>query len=156
MLDLQPRRCGELAVGCEPDAGDDHVGLDAAAVGQQHAGRPGPAAGDLGDLYTAAQVDAVLPMQVGEDLGDLAAEHPQQWQFRHFQHRHCHAGGPGRRRGLQADPAGTDHRDPGGRLEGRPDPVAVPEVPQVEHAVEVGARHGEPRGADPVVSSSLA
>ena len=43
---------------------------------------PAPAAGDLGDLDTAAQVHAVLLVQGGEDLGGLAAEHPQQRQFR--------------------------------------------------------------------------
>ena len=99
------------------------------------------AAGDLGDLNTAAQVHSVVPVQGGEDLGDLAAEHPEQRQFRHFQHGHGHARGPGRGRGLQADPARADHRHPGGRLEGGLDRVAVPDVSQVEHAVEAGARH---------------
>ena len=144
LLTSSPAADGELAVGRDPDPDDDHVGLDAAPVGQQHSVGPAPAAGDLGDLDTAAQVHAVLLVQGGEDLGDLAAEHPQQWQFRHFQHGHGQAGGPGRGRGLQADPARTDHRDPGGRLEGRLDPVAVADGSQVEHAVEAGARHGGP------------
>ena len=40
-----------------------------------------PAVGDLLDLDAEPQVDAVLAVQVGEDLGDLGAEHPQQRQL---------------------------------------------------------------------------
>ena len=54
----------------------------------------------------------MLAVQVGEDLGDLAAEDPQQRQFRHLQHGDLDAGGAGRGRGFQADPAAADHRDP--------------------------------------------
>ncbi len=70
------------------------------------------AAGDLADLHPAAQVHAVLAVQAGEDLGDLVAQYPQQRQSRHLQHGDLGTGGAGRGRGLQADPAGADHRDP--------------------------------------------
>ena len=80
-------------------------------------------------------------MQGGEDLGDLAAEYPQQGQLRRLQHGDLDACGTGRGCGLQADPAGADHREPGRAFEGRLDPVAVRNAAQVEHAVKVGAWH---------------
>ena len=83
-----------------------------AAVGQPYAAGLAAGSGDLGDLDAEAQVDAVLAVQAGEDLGYLPAEHPQQRQFGRLEDRHLDAGGPGRGGGLQADPARSDHRDP--------------------------------------------
>ena len=111
-----------------------------AAVGKPRAGGLAAAAGDLADLHTAAQVDPVVLVQVGEDLRDLAAEHPQQRQVGHLQHGDLGTGRARSGRGFQPDPAGTDHRDPGRALEGRPDPVAVPGAAQVENAIEIGSR----------------
>ena len=59
----------------DADSDDDRVGLDAVAVGQQDAVRPATVAGDLGHLDTAARVNPVLAVQVGKDLGGLAAQH---------------------------------------------------------------------------------
>jgi hypothetical protein len=59
----------------DADSDADRVGLDAVAVGQQDAVRPATDAGDLGHLDTAAQVNPVLDVQVGKDLGGLAAQH---------------------------------------------------------------------------------
>ena len=44
-------------------------------------------------------------VQVGEDLGDLPAEHPQQRQLGHLDQVDLDAGGAGGGSGLQADPA---------------------------------------------------
>ena len=82
------------------------------AVGQPHTGGLAVAAGDLADLHPAAQVYSVLAVQVGEDPSDLAAEDPQQRQFRRLQHADLDAGGAGRGGCLEADPAAADHRDP--------------------------------------------
>ena len=112
VIDLEACCGGELAVGRDPDPGDDRVGRDVAAIGQAHPGGLAVVAGDLADLHAAAQVHLVVTVQVGEDLGDLAAEDPQQRQFRRLQHGDLDAGGAGRGRGLQADPAAADQRDP--------------------------------------------
>ena len=47
-----------------------------------------------------------------EDLRHLPAEHPQQRQLGRLQDRHLDPGRPGRRGGLQADPARADHHNP--------------------------------------------
>ena len=78
LRDLQAGRLGELAVWHDADADDDHVGADLGAVGQPDPVGAAAGAGDLRDLDAEAQVDAVLAVQVGEDLGHLGAEHPQQ------------------------------------------------------------------------------
>ena len=125
-----------------------------AAVGQAHPRGFAAVAGDLGDLHPAAQVHVVLAVQVGEDLGDLAAEDPKQRQFRRLQHGDLDAGGAGRGRGFQADPAAADHRHPWRAFEGRLDLVAVGDSSQVEHAVQASAGT-ESRGQEPVASSSF-
>jgi hypothetical protein len=83
------------------------------------------AAGNLGHLDAAAQVDRVVAVQVGEDLRGLPAEHPQQGSSPLLQYGHLHAGGAAGDRGLQPDPAGSDHRHPRRGPEGVLDPVAV-------------------------------
>ena len=145
----RPAASASWLLGVIPTPDDDRVGLDVAAVGQPHAVALPARAGDLADLHPEAQVHAVLAVQAGEDLGDLGAEHPQQRQFRRLQYRDLDAGGAGRGGGLQADPAPADHRDPGRGLQSRLDLVAVADASQVQHAVQVGARHREParRGA---------
>ena len=100
---------------------------------------PAAGAGDLGDLDAETQVDAVLAVQVGEDLRDLLAEHPQQRQLGRLQDRDLGPRGPGGGRGLQADPARADHHDPRRGLERGLDLVAVGDPAQVKHAVQVAA-----------------
>ncbi len=138
---LQAGHLGELAVGRDPDADDDRVGLDTAAVGQPRAAGPAAGSGDLRDLDAEAQVDAVVAVQVGEDLGDLAAEHAQQRELGRLQQCHLDAGRPRGSGALQADPASSDHRDPGRSLEGGLDLVAVGDPAQVQHTAQVSARH---------------
>ncbi len=91
----------------------------------------------------------MVAVQAGEDLGDLAPQHPQQRQLGRLQHRHLGAGRAGGGRRLQADPARADHHDPGPGAEYLLQPLAVLDPAQVEHPGEVGARHGQParRGA---------
>ena len=50
--------------------------------------RPVAGRDDLGDLRPRPQVDAVLPVQVGEHRGQLRAEHPEQRQRVAHQHGH--------------------------------------------------------------------
>ncbi len=85
----------------------------------------------------------MIGVQVGEDLGNLAAQHAQQRQLRHLQHGDLHASRTGGGRGLQTDPAGTDHHDARCRLERSLDAVAVSEPAQVEHSVEIRSGHGQ-------------
>ena len=139
----QARRLGQLGVGRDPDADDDHVGLDVTAVGQPYPAGPAARAGDLADLNAEPQVHAVLAVQAGEDPGGLGAEHPEQREFGRLQDGDLDAGRARRGGGFQADPARSDDRDPRGALEGRLDPVAVGHPAQVEHAVGVRARNRE-------------
>ena len=48
---LQARRLGQLGVRRDPDADDDRLGVDLAAVGQADAGDPAARAGDLAHLH---------------------------------------------------------------------------------------------------------
>ena len=48
-------------------------------------------ASDLRHLDPEPQVDAMVAVQVGEDLRHLAAERPQQRQFRRLEHGHLDA-----------------------------------------------------------------
>ena len=96
VADLQARRLGQLGVRSDPDADDDRVGRDVAAVGQPDAGDPAVRGGDLAHLHAEPQVDAVLAVQVGEDPGDLGAEHPQQRQLGRLEHGDLDAGRAGR------------------------------------------------------------
>ena len=108
----QPGGLGERDVGRHPDADHDQVGLDRATVRQAYDG-PRAVLLDAGDLDARAQVDAVLGVQVGEDLGDLGAEHPQQRQVERLEDRDGGARLARGGRGLQADPAAADDHHPG-------------------------------------------
>ena len=143
VADLQASRLGQLGVRRDPDADDDRVGRDVAAVGQPDAVGPAARGGDLAHLHAEPQVHAVLAVQAGEDPGDLGAEHPQQRQLGRLQHGDLDASRAGRGGAFQADPARADDRDPGGGLEGGLDLVAIAHPAQVEHAVGVAARHRE-------------
>ena len=139
VADLKPGRLGELGVRRDADPHHDGVGRDVAAVGKAHAADAVASAGDLVDAGAHAQVDAVGAVQVGEDLGHLAAEHPQQRQLGHLHDGDLGAGGAGRGGRLEPDPAGADHRHAFRALERLPDPVAVAHRAQVVHA-----RRGRP------------
>src|SRR5215831_9243470 len=143
VADLKAGGLGELDVGRDPDADDDRVGLDVGSVGQPHAVSPAARSGDLRDLDTEAEVDAVIAVQAGEDLRRLPAEHPQQRQLAPFQDRHLHADGPRGGSGLQADPARPDHHNPRYGGKGGLDLVAVRDPAQVEHAAGFGAGNGQ-------------
>ena len=65
---------GQLGIGRDPNADDDRVGPDVAAVGQPHAFGPACGRGDLRDLDADPQVDPVVAVQVGEDLSRLPAD----------------------------------------------------------------------------------
>ncbi len=139
VVDGQPG--GRRQSGVRQDAGtDDHrIGGDQAAVAQSHTMGLSVVPGDLGDLDAAPHIDTVVAVQRGEDPGDLRAEDSEQGECRGFQHGDLQAGGAGGRCGLQADPAGADHRDPGRPAEHRPDPVAVLQRAQVVNAGEIGS-----------------
>ena len=140
----RPRR--ERTIRRDPDPDDDHVGLDVTAVRRPTAGGPAPAAGDLQRLHTAAQVDPVVLVQVGEDLRNLATEHPQQRQVGHLQHGDLSAGRAGGGGGLQPDPAGADHHDPGGRWK----------AALIRSLSPGGAGRGRHRGQRPVQKAAAA
>lgn len=144
VVDLQPRSLGQSGVGVDTDAHDDGVRREAGAVGEQDTVGGVPVTGDLADPNAEPQVDAVIPVQVGEDLGDLPAEHPEQGQLGALQHHHPGTGRTGRGRGLQADPARADHDDRRAGPERPLEPVAVLQPPQVQHAVQVRAGNGQP------------
>jgi len=109
VVDLQAGLHGELSGRGDADPDDDRIGLDVAAVGQLHAARPAVAAGDLGYLDAAAQVDRVVAVQVGEDLRGLPAEHPQQRQLPPLQHGHL-LGVPRRRHSKVSQSSPTSRR----------------------------------------------
>ena len=86
---------------------------------------PEPVFSMAGDLDARAQVDAVLGVQVGEDLGHLGAEHPQQRQVERLEDRDGGARLARGGRGLEADPAAADDHHPGAVGERLLEPLAV-------------------------------
>ena len=82
-----------------------------------------------------------------KDCAELRADHGQQRLLRHLEDGDVGAGLAGRRGGLQPDPATADDDDVRVLLEGLPEPLAVLDGAQVEHAAEVGAGQvAAPRG----------
>jgi hypothetical protein len=107
VVDVEPAGPRQFDVRGDADADDDHVGVQRGAVGQHNpAGgrRVGAGGPDRGDGDAAAQVDAVVGVQVGEHLRHLGPEHPQQRKLAAFEHGHLAACGTSRCGGLQPDP----------------------------------------------------
>ena len=143
VADLEAGFGGELGVGSDSDPDEDHVGLDPAPVVQNDTGHGPIPAGQFGHRNLAAQVHAVVTVQVSKDGCGLGAEDAQQRQLGGFEEGHVKsrvAGGGG---GLQPDPAGADDRDPARLGEPGLDAVTVLDAAQVVHAVEVGTWQAE-------------
>ena len=179
LVDVDAVRHGEPGVGRErhdgrdPDPDEDEVGRHRGAVAEFNAGDRADSTGravrtdravpgQARDLRPGEQVDPMLAVQVREHLGDLRAEDPQQRQRgdledRHVETRDARGGGD-----LEADPARPDDHDPRGLAEGQPEPLGVLEPAQVDHVVQLGARHVQPAGLrtgrqeQPVVGERLA
>jgi hypothetical protein len=86
----------------------------------------------------------VVAVQVGEHPRHLRSEGAQQRQFGVLEHGDLGPGGAGGGGGFQANPARADDHDLGARSERGLQVVAVIEVAQVMHTVEVGAGHRQP------------
>ena len=145
VVHLQPGLPGQVDVRCDADADHHGVGVDHRAVAQLHARHGRALAPQCGDGHPEPQVDAVLPVQAGEDLRHLRAEHAQQWELGALQHGDGGAGGARGGSGLQADPAPADHHYVRARAEGGAQRVAVVERAQVVHTGQV--RAGQPQVA---------
>jgi len=138
---LQFRGLGELDVGGDADA-HHAVGRKSGSVGELDAVGAGAVTGDALDGGVGPQDDPLIPVQVGEDLGRLPAEYFQQRQLGVLQDGHQRPGRPGRRGGLQGDPAAADDdHDPGPGGEGGLEPLAVSHAAQVQHVVHVRPGH---------------
>jgi hypothetical protein len=112
IVDLEAGLCGELGVGSDSDSDEDHVGVDPAPVAQNDSGHRTVSAAEFGNRDLAAQVHAVVTMQVGKDRCGLWTEHVQQRQFAALEKSHvnpCIACSGG---SLQPDPAGADDGNP--------------------------------------------
>jgi hypothetical protein len=118
-------------------------GVDPAPVAQNDSGHRTVSAAEFGNRDLAAQVHAVVTMQVGKDRCGLWTEHVQQRQFAALEKSHvnpCIACSGG---GLQPDPAGADDGNPMRLGEPSLDAFTVVDAAQVVHAVEVGPWHAE-------------
>jgi hypothetical protein len=77
VVDLEPGPGSELGVGGDSDSDEDHVGVDPAPVVKNDTGHGPVLAGEFGHRDLAAQVHAVVTMQVGKDGRGLASEDAQ-------------------------------------------------------------------------------
>ena len=77
VVDVEPGRLGELGAGPDADADHDRVGGELAR--RRPAVRRSPSISAI--LRAQPQVDAVLAVQVGEDLAHLGAEDAEQRQL---------------------------------------------------------------------------
>ncbi len=96
-------------------------------------------------LGAEVELHAAVLVQLREEGAELRAQGVVQRGGPPFDHGHLGAEGAGRRRDLQADPAGADHQQPAvlpaEGLQGPPEPFGVGEPAQVVHAAEVDAGH---------------
>ncbi|GAA3235386.1 hypothetical protein GCM10020256_53210 [Streptomyces thermocoprophilus] len=142
--DLQAGGLRERGARCGADRGEHVVrGVFLAVVGaggEDHA----VLADDLGEPRPEVEADAVLAVQFGEEVAQLGAEDAVQRGGRRFDHGDLGAVLAGRRRDLQADPAGTGDHDvavvPAERGEHMLEAFGVGEAAQMVHARQVGAR----------------
>ena len=141
VADIKARGLGKFSAGCDANADNHCIRLHVTAVRQPDPVGLPVAASDLRNLRAGPQVDPVLGMQAGEDPGNLPAKYAEQRQLGRLQHSHLDSGLPGGCRDLQTDPARPDNRDPARPGDECLDPVAVGGTAQVQHAVEVCARH---------------
>lgn len=107
-------------------------------------------ADDLGEPRAEVEADAVLAVQLGEEVAQLGAEHAVQRCRLGFDDGHLRAVLAGRGRHLQADPAGArDDEVAVVAAQGGEDPLealGVGEAAQMVHAREVGARDVQAAG----------
>lgn len=140
---LESGRRGELRPRHHADADDDDVAVDPLAAGRAHP-LDGPVPLDRRQARAEAQVDAVVTVQVAVDPADLRSEDTLERHLRRLEHRHLEPPLPQRRRDLRADPAGADDDRLAAQRHPPPDLLDVAEVAQVQHPVEVRARHRQP------------
>jgi len=141
----QPRPAGQFDVGFGPDGHQQRVGGDGGAVGQ---GEPGRA--PRADRHAQAQLDAVGPVGLGEELPDFLAETARQRKSGTPQHGDVEPAVPGGGGDLQADPPGADdgHRAAGGQrgVQAHRVPIGAQGVhagvPHVDAGQRTGARTG--------------
>ena len=136
-------RFGERAVEFRPGmvitSGGAEVPADVLVVGIGAAPNDDHSGTELDRLLSEAELHTVVPMQLCEHRTELGAELVVQRARLRLEHGHRALGGAGGRGGLQADPAGPGHHDPGARLKGRTEPVGVGDRAEVEHLLAVGA-----------------
>src|SRR5262249_29220462 len=130
----QPRILGQLDVGPDPDRDDRQVGREQGAVGEPYRGEQPAAVHELGNLGAEAELDAVGPVKVGEDLGHLVAEHAAQRQRVDLHDGDLGTVCSGRRGRLQTDPAGTDDDHASASTHVVEQPVSLGKGAEIAHA----------------------
>ena len=114
------------------------------AVGQPDAGDVPVLALERLDLRVQLEVDAVGPVVGGEEVGERLARRARQDARQRLDH---HGVGPeraGRGRGLQADVAAADHRQPLAGAKRQLQHLGVGGAAQHLHALQVRARQAQP------------
>nr|WP_228091480.1 PH domain-containing protein [Glycomyces sp. TRM65418] len=124
--------------------GDEHgVGGDVPAVPGLHARDPAVIADDPHDPAAAAQVHAVLGVELGEDEAHLGAEDPFERLRAVTEEGDLAAEQAGRGGDLHADPAVPDDRDLPRAVQRRSEQIGLLDGAQQMHALEIGAGDGE-------------
>jgi len=134
---------GQLDIGQDADADHDKIRLVPGAVGHDHGTHAAILARQPRDPRVEHELHATCAMQIGiegrDDRGDDAAHQP----VRGLEHRHVLAEQAKRRRDLEADEPAADHHGARGALGPSGEIARVVERAQIEHAIEVGAWHGQ-------------
>jgi len=131
---------GQLGVGLDPDPDDEEVDVERAAVAEGDR-RTVAARGDGGHLDAGAQVDAVLAVEVGEDLRDLRPEDAQEREVERLEDGDLRAVVPRGRSDLEADPAAADDADASARGEALPQRERVVDGAEVDDGYAGVVRH---------------
>ena len=109
--DRQARRLGEVGILGAPTATRTASASTADPSLKTQAGRRTISGGDLLNGRPESQIDAVIAVQLGEHLGDLAAERAEQWQLGRLDHGDLRAALPGIGGHLETDPATAYDRE---------------------------------------------
>src|SRR5690606_38588403 len=124
--------------GDDADADDDQFRLHGGAVAEAH-GFDVAVALQVADTDIEAHVDAVVPVQVGEDGTDVRAEDALQRRGERVDQRDLGADPAGGGGDLAADPARADDGHVVDAAQAFAEVAAVVEGAQRQYAVEVGA-----------------
>ena len=146
VVDVDAGALGETGVRGDADADDDRVGRQPCRPTSSRRRSPTSSPSMRSTPSPKRNSTPCAAVQVGEPAADLLPHDPEQRRGLRLDDGDAAARVAGGRGHLEADPAGTDDDDAGAVAKARLERLGLLHLAEVEHAVEVGARHVERAG----------